>query len=246
MAVHAAAILSLTAINPRSLAGLASRIKGRAANAKTPVCLEFRSGDPPPRVYMLDLPHTESLGAAKEGTTKQVIAELRNAFFKRHGRPSASDGAFTVTVYVRQGNLARWGIAFEYKVLRHLCKSLAGASAYRLNIVSAGTSTQMEQVRKQFGEFGAPHFLLNSPQEQAFATMVSSNVLVYNNSSFPFIASLYSDALVVGSKNNRYTSPLQLYPDNPFLGNYILIDETEPDYSGLDVAVAQLPLFAKY
>lgn len=183
-----------------------------------------------PRLHLYDLYNMEFQGLVKKGITMSIINDLRNVFFKKHSH--SKNNCFTINIYVRQGDIGSRGMNFEYNIFKIINKLLVDKKLYKINLISAGTSKQMNDIRKIFSEFENINFILNAPQGEVFKLMVLSDMLIYNFTSFAFIASIYCSGTIITAKKNGYTSPYYFYEDEKFLDNYILInpDETENEY----------------
>ena len=191
--------------------------------------------NPQPRLYLLDLYNMEEKNLVKKGLTKTIINDLRKAFFKKHKK--CKQEYFVINIYIRLGDLARntgpykkfKEINFEFNILKYISKLFNDNNTYKINIISAGTNKQMNNVKNKFGIFKNVNFMLNLKQDIVFLEMVNSDMLIYNVSSFPFIASLYCDGVIISSKNNKYMSSQYFYKDEKFLDNYILIKDSDTD-----------------
>lgn len=194
-------------------------------NKSNNICISIFPNQP--RLYLLDLYNMEFQGLVKKGITMSIINDLRNVFFKKHSH--SKNNCFTINIYVRQGDLAQAGMNFEYNIFKHVNKLLVDTKLYKINLISAGTSKQMNDIRKCFSEFENVNFILNAPQDEVFMLMVLSDMLIYNCTSFAFTASLYCSGTIITLKKNGYTSPYYCYKDEKFLDNYILIDPDKID-----------------
>lgn len=83
---------------------------------------------------------------------------------------------------------------------------------------------QMNDLNKYFENYNNVNLLLNQKEEDMFYLMTQSDLLVFNESSFPLSASLYCDGLIIKNKNDNYFSNAVKFKDIIFLDNYIFIN----------------------
>lgn len=181
-----------------------------------------------PRIYLFDVFHMEELCEIPKGTTARVVRHLQNAFFQVHDRPMKQD-LMTINVYVRLGDMKAWCsqedlIDFQYKIVADLIRTLKGRK-FVINIMSAGSEDDRRTVMDKFGCYSQwCKFIFNEDQYDAFLRMVHSDILVFNLSSFPLLASYYCKGTII-TKSSGYLQTK--YKTTRFLSNYLFIDDLQ-------------------
>jgi len=190
-------------------------------NYNETICVTFKN--PGARFYLLDLYNMEINKLVSKGITMSVVNDLRGVFMKKDSLNE--NKYFTINVYIRQGDLSKLGMVFEYNIIKYIDKYLTNNEKYKINLISAGTKKQMNKILENFKEFKNINFVLNKPEKEVFVKMVNSDLLIFNSSSFPFTASLYCKGTIIMSKQNKTYGRNYYYKDEIFLDNYILINE---------------------
>jgi len=81
----------------------------------------------------------------------------------------------------------------------------------------------MNEIKKKFNNYNQIKFYLNQKEEEIFYLMTQSDILIFNESSFPFTASLYCDGIIIKNLNDNYFVSAVKFKNIIFLNNYIFI-----------------------
>jgi hypothetical protein len=98
---------------------------------------------------------------------------------------------------------------------------------YIFNIISAGTKSEMNEIMNNYINYKNINFIFNKSEDYVFKLLVSSDVLIFTSSSFPFTASLYSDGIIIKKKKDYYFDEVIKFKDIKFLDNYIFLDNLD-------------------
>lgn len=182
------------------------------------------------RIYIFDLYNYELNNLVPKNTTKNLIMKLKNNFYLKHKKINNKKKIFNI--YLRRGNFEKnWKHTFNdpfiintLDIINKLIKN--NKYDYTINLISAGTSKQMDDIKNQFKLFDI-NFVLNECEQKVFYLMTQSNILLFLNSSFSLTASLFCDGLIIKKKNDDYFSKTVENKDIKFLDNYIISDKID-------------------
>ena len=135
----------------------------------------------------------------------------------------------TAVFYIRHGD--KTSDNFVLKILYYLC-SRDYLKHYKIYIISAGPKEKMDEIRIDCNKI-CPNdricFLLNHDNvSYIFNLMVLSNILVWNTSGFPFLASLYNNKGYMITDNILYNNLVcnEHKNYNIFFENYLFTDKS--------------------
>ena len=167
------------------------------------------------RIFLLDLYHYEKNNLVRDNITREVVDDFRNAFYSKHKK--IINKKKKINIYIRRGDLHAVNkrkttdynfYNFEFLVFTYIYNNLKNEieneNKYEINIISAGSDDEMNEIKEQFSIFKNINFYLNQGQFPIFTILTQSDLLIFGTSAFPFTASLYSDALVIYRKNDYY------------------------------------------
>jgi hypothetical protein len=178
------------------------------------------------RIFLFDTFQMEKRGLIPFGITKSVIDDLKISFRKNNCRDEPP-GIFQVSIYIRCGDLMKHNEKnfFEYRLFCLLYEKLKDISHMQINIISAGTVEEMTKIQMLFSKFKYIKFYLNDNEVgKIFKLMVFSKILIYNFSSFPVLASFYSDGLIIKNKHSIYLFSKFIYKNFQFLDNFLFVN----------------------
>ena len=187
------------------------------------------------RIYLFDLYNYELSGIIKKNTTKNIINELRNAYFLKHNLEKYDKKV--INIYIRKGDLYKVMINknldkdyfdFEFILFNYIYNILSNKynfeDKYIINIISAGSQSEMNEIMNNYINYKNINFIFNKSEDYVFKLMIQSDILIFTSSSFPFTASLYSDGIIIKKKKDYYFDEVIKFKDIQFLDNYIFID----------------------
>lgn len=181
------------------------------------------------RIYLFDLYQYELLGLVKKNITQNIINDLKNIFYQKHNKLNKEK--YLINIYIRRGDLYVHKIKnniscdFEFNLFHFIYNKIkTKIEKFTINIISAGLKTQMDDLNKYFENYNNINLLFNQKEEDMFYLMTQSDLLVFNESSFPLISSLYCNGLIIKNKNDDYFSNAVKFKDIRFLDNYIFIN----------------------
>lgn len=182
------------------------------------------------RIYMFDLYNYELNNLVPKNTTKKLINNLKKNFYLKHKRINKTKKLFNI--YLRRGDFEKnhkftFNDPFIIDILDIIIKLIKiNNYDYDINIISSGTSEQMDDIKNKFKLFNVK-FLFNEKQNYIFYLMTQSNILLFYDSSFPLTASFFCDGLIIKKKTDNYYSKIVKNKDIKFLDNYIITDELD-------------------
>ena len=163
------------------------------------------------RIYLFDLYSYEVNGIVKKNTTKNIINNLREAYFLKHELEKSKKKI--INVYIRRGDLYlnmlnknidddyfKFEFTFFNYIYNILCNKYDFENKYIFNIISAGTQSEMNEIINNYVNYKNINFIFNKPEDYVFKLIVNSDLLIFTSSSFPFTASLYSDGIIIKKK----------------------------------------------
>lgn len=182
------------------------------------------------RIYLFDLYQYELLGLIKKNITQDIINDLKNIFYQKHLKLNKEK--YLINIYIRRGDFYANKIKnnnnnFEFDLFQFIYNKIKiKLKNFTINIISAGIKKQIDDLSKYFENYNNVNLLFNQKEEDMFYLMTQSDLLVFNESSFPFTSSLYCDGLIIKNKNDNYFSNVIKFKDIKFLDNYIFIDNS--------------------
>lgn len=181
------------------------------------------------RLYLFDLYQYELLGLVEKNITKNIINNLRNIFYEKHTK--LIKNKYLINIYIRRGDLyenlknKNKQKNFELHIFDYIYNKIKNNLIdYTINIISAGTNEQMNNLKKYFENYNNINLLFNQKEEDVFYLMTQSDLLVFNETSFPFTSSLYCNGLIIKNKNDNYFQNVIKFKNIKFLDNYYFID----------------------
>lgn len=181
------------------------------------------------RIYLFDLYYFELHNIVPKNTTYNIVKKLKTNFYLKHNKKNKEKKI--INIYLRRGDFQKnhsqnFKDKFIYNSLKKITE-IINLNEYTVNIISAGTDIQMNDIKNDFNYFKNINYLFNQKQEEVFYLMTQSDILLFFDSSFPFTASLFCDGLIIKKKNDNYFTSVIKYKNYTFLDNYIITDELE-------------------
>ena len=213
-------------------------------NKNNNIIFYFRNNN---RIYLFDLYYYELNGLVRKNITKEIIDELRIAYYQKH-KPIKNDKKI-INTYIRRGDLFQYlktnsnidenYFLFEYlmfKEIYSLCKNHNIINNCIFNVIVAGNQNEVndvknlfleyDNVKNLFLEYDNINFIFNKEQDIVFELMTCSDILIFTNSSFPLTASLYTDGIIIKKRNDHYFMDCVLNKNIVFLSNYLFVDNS--------------------
>ena len=181
------------------------------------------------RILIFDLYNYELNNLVPKNTTKNLIMKLKNNFYLKHKRINKKK---LFNIYLRRGDFEKnykstfndTFIINTFDIINKLIK--INNYDYEINIISAGTSKQMDDIKNQFKSFDV-NFFFNENEKEVFYLMTQSDILLFYDSSFPLTASLFCDGLIIKKRDDVYFFITVKHKDIKFLDNYIISDKLD-------------------
>jgi len=177
------------------------------------------------RFSIIDLYIEEIENVVPIGTTKKIIQKFQSLFYQK--KDYIVEQEKTAVFYVRNGD--KTSDHFVLTILHYLC-ARDYLKKYKIYIISAGSQEQMDKIRadcnKIFPDDRACFLLNHDNVGYIFNLMVSSTILVWNASGFPFLASLYNNKGYMITDNILYNNLVcnEHKNYNIFFDNYLFLN----------------------
>jgi hypothetical protein len=181
------------------------------------------------RILLFDLYYYELNNLVPKNTTINPKNKLKKNLYLINEKNEKKKKIFNI--YLRRGDfnnknhIHTFNDPFIIDTLNIIYK-LININNYDINIISAGTLKQMNDIKNKYKLFNV-NFLLNQKEKSIFYTLTQSDILLFYNSSFPLTASLFCDGLIIKKKKDNYIYKACLNKEIKFLDNYIITDKLD-------------------
>jgi len=178
------------------------------------------------RIGLYDLYKYEKEGKIEKGILEGIIHTLRKLYYSKNINEK-NKKKIIINCYLRRGDLYHKlsrridekDLDFQLNILQIIYdKYFEQSGNLEFNVISAGTFSEMEDIKIKYSHMKNINYYLNSTQEVVFTLLASSDVMIYTWSGFPFTCSLYSDGLIV---KKQYYGKQYLSYNPEFLDNYM-------------------------